>query len=168
MSPSEVPLNPIIYPIVISIAALAAALILMSLAVSSITLSVRRRRRGAMQAWKALGLTLVRVPAQANFLNEPRAFGVGNNGTLALTPTHLRFAQVMPEREIVIALKDIASVHVVAKFNGRVGGPFLVVKRTVGDLTGFQLSNPSVWADAIDQVRVSDATVAPVGELVMA
>ncbi len=137
MSP-EVPLNPIIYPIVISVSVFVVALLLLSISMSSIALAVRKRRKVAMNSWKSQGLTFVITPAQANFLNEPRAFGVGNNGTLALTETSLRFAQVMPEREIVIPLNEIASVHVVAKFNGRWGGgPFLVIKRKIGDLTVF-------------------------------
>jgi hypothetical protein len=75
----------------------------------------------------------------------------------------------MPEREIVIPLNEIASVHVVAKFNGRWGGgPFLVIKRKIGDLTGFQLSNPRKWAEVLDEVRMGESRLATPNELVAA
>jgi hypothetical protein len=74
MSP-EVPLNPIIYPIVISVSVLVVALLLLSISMSSIALAVRKRRKVAMNSWKSQGLTFVITPAQANFLNEARAFG---------------------------------------------------------------------------------------------
>jgi hypothetical protein len=159
MSPQDVPNNPIIYPMVIFAALLVVALLLFTYAISWISMTVRRRRREAIAAWRTQGLDLRATPVQANFLNEARAFGVGNNGTLALSKDALHFAQVMPKREIVIRLDDIASVHIVSKFNGRLGGgPFLVIKRTVGDLTGFQLSNPRRWADLIDEARLGVGT----------
>jgi hypothetical protein len=170
MSPQDVPLNPIIYPMVIFAALLVVALLLITFAISSISLTVRRRRKQAIQGWKAKGIAMRVTPGQANFLNEARAFGVGNNGTLALTADALRFAQVMPEREIVIRLDEIASVHVVNAFNGRIGGgPFLVIKRKVGDLTGFQITNPRRWADLIDGARLDGSdTLASPGELAIA
>jgi hypothetical protein len=170
MSPQDIPLNPIVYPMVICSATLVVALLLVSFAISSVTMSVRKRRAKAIRGWQAQGMRMLMAPAQANFLNEARAFGVGNNGTLAVTDGALRFAQVMPEREIVIRFDEIESVHIVTKFNGRWGGgPFLVIKRKVGDLTGFQVVNPQRWAEALDQARMgNDAPLAQPNELVLA
>lgn len=144
--------NPIIYPIVIFAGSLVIALILLTYAVSSITMAVRRRRAQAVKDWKARGVQFVLGPTQANFLNEPRTFGVGGNGTLVLSDSALHFAQVAPEREIVIPLKDIEKAFLLKRFNGRMGAkPFLIIQRKVGDLTGFQLDEPEKWVNVVNQ-----------------
>jgi hypothetical protein len=75
----------------------------------------------------------------------------------------------MPERDIVIALADIDSVHLVDKFNGRWGGgPFLVVRRKAGDLTGFQLHGARRWASAIDEARMGELPLAEPATLSLA
>jgi len=126
-------------------------MIVLTYAVSSITLSVRKRRALAIKSWKERGVQFVLGPAQGNFLNEPRSFGVGGNGTLVMNDTALHFAQVAPSREIVIPLKDIERAYLVKTFNGRRGSrPFVVVKRKIGDLTGFQLHVPEKWFTAIN------------------
>lgn len=143
--------SPLIYPIVIFAITLVVAMVVLTYAVSSITLSVRKRRAVAIKSWKERGVQFVQGPAQANFLNEPRSFGVGGNGTLVMSDTALHFAQVAPNREIVIPLKDIDRAYLVKSFNGRRGSrPFMVVKRKIGDLTGFQLNVPTKWFDAIN------------------
>jgi hypothetical protein len=130
------------------------ALVLFGVAVVAVSASIRRRHRLAMQSWAQRGYQFVLPPAQASFLNEPRSFGVGSNGTLAMTEDALHFAQVMPEREITIPLRDIDSVHLVNKFNGRWGGgPYLVIRRKVGDLTGFQIGNARRMAEALNSAR---------------
>ena len=141
----------LIYPVMICAIALTIGMIVLTYAVSSITMAVRKRRAAAIKDWKARGVEFVLGPAQGNFLNEPRSFGVGGNGTLVLSDTAIHFAEVSPVREIVIPLKDIEAAHVVKQFNGRWGGgPFLVIKRKVGDLTGFQTGNPQKWADKVN------------------
>jgi hypothetical protein len=152
MSPDQ-SLEFLIYPIMICAVALTLAVIVITYAVSSITMAVRKRRAAAIKDWKARGVEFVLGPAQANFLNEPRTLGVGGNGTLVLSDTAIHFAEVSPAREIVIPLKDIESAHVVKRFNGRWGGgPFLVIKRKIGDLTGFQTGNAQKWADKVNEV----------------
>jgi hypothetical protein len=132
--------------------ALTIAMIVLTYAVSSVTMAVRKRRAAAIKDWKARGVEFVLGPAQAHFLNEPRSFGVGGNGTLVLSDTAIHFAEVSPAREIVIPLKDIEQAYIVKQFNGRWGGgPFLVVKRRVGDLTGFQTGNPQKWAGKVNE-----------------
>lgn len=144
--------NPIIYPIVIFAGSLVIALILLTYAVSSITMAVRRRRAQAVKDWKARGVQFVLGPTQANFLNEPRTFGVGGNGTLVLSDSALHFAQVAPEREIIIPLKDIEKAFLLKRFNGRMGAkPFLIIQRKIGDLTGFQLGEPEKWVDVVNR-----------------
>ena len=126
-------------------------MIVLTYAVSSVTLSVRKRRAQAIKNWKERGVQFVLGPAQSNFLNEPRTFGVGSNGTLVLSDTALHFAQVSPNREIVIPLKDVERAFLVKSFNGRRGGqPFVIIKRKIGDLTGFQLGVPDKWFKAIN------------------
>ncbi len=153
----------LIYPIMICAIALTLAMIVLTYAVSSITMAVRKRRAAAIKDWKARGVEFVLGPAQANFLNEPRSFGVGGNGTLVLSDTAIHFAEVSPAREIVIPLKDIESAAIVKSFNGRWGGgPFFVVKRRVGDLTGFQTGNSQKWADKVNEM----IGASPAGELI--
>lgn len=143
--------SPVIYPIVIFAIALVIAMIVLTYAVSSITLSVRKRRALAIKSWKERGVQFVLGPSQANFLNEPRSFGVGGNGTLIMSDTALHFAQVSPAREIVIPLKDIERAYLVRSFNGRrASQPFVVIKRKIGDLTGFQLGVPQKWFDGVN------------------
>lgn len=150
MNPPSV--NPIIYPIVIFAGSLVIAMILLTYAVSSITMAVRKRRAQAIKDWKARGVQFVLGPAQANFLNEPRSFGVGGNGTLVLSDTAIHFAQVAPEREIIIPLRDVERAFLLRRFNGRRGAkPFLIVQRKIGDLTGFQMDAPEKWAETINR-----------------
>lgn len=150
MNPPSV--NPIIYPIVIFAGSLVIAMLLLTYAVSSITMAVRKRRAQAIKDWKARGVQFVLGPVQANFLNEPRSFGVGGNGTLVLSDTAIHFAQVAPEREIVIPLRDIERAFLLRRFNGRRGAkPFLIIQRKIGDLTGFQLDTPEQWAETINR-----------------
>lgn len=144
--------NPIIYPVVIFAGSLVIALILLTYAVSSITTAVRKRRAQAIEEWKSRGVQFVLGPAQANFLNEPRSFGVGGNGTLVLSDSAIHFAQVAPEREIVIPLRDVERAFLLRRFNGRRGAkPFLIIQRKVGDLTGFQLDAPERWAETVNR-----------------
>jgi hypothetical protein len=144
--------NPLIYPIVIFAGSLVIALILLTYAVSSVTMAVRKRRAQAIKDWKARGVQFSLGPVQANFLNEPRSFGVGGNGTLVLSDTAIHFAQVAPEREIVIPLRDVERAFLLRRFNGRRGAkPFLIIQRKVGDLTGFQMDAPEKWAEAINR-----------------
>jgi hypothetical protein len=78
---------------------------------------------------------------------------VGGNGTLVLSDTAIHFAQVAPEREIIIPLKDIERAFLLRRFNGRRGArPFLVVRRKIGDLTGFQMDTPEKWASTINRI----------------
>lgn len=152
MNPSGAAVNPIIYPIVIFAISLVIAMILLTYAVSSIAMAVRKRRAQAVKDWKERGVQFVLGPAQANFLNEPRTFGVGGNGTLVLSDTAIHFAQVAPNREIIIPLKDVERAFLVKRFNGRRGAkPFVVIQRKIGDLTGFQLGVPEKWVDTINQ-----------------
>src|SRR5262245_15173708 len=124
------PFNPIIYPLIICMASLVIALILLAYAVASITAAVRKRRTTAIASWKGRGVQFVLGPAQANFLNEPRSLGIGGNGTLVLSDTAIHFAQVAPEREIIIPLRDVERAYLVRKFNGRRSHkPFMVVER---------------------------------------
>jgi hypothetical protein len=153
-------LNPIIYPIVICAGTLVIAMILLTYAVASITTAVRKRRAQAVKSWKERGVQFVLGPAQSNFLNEPRMFGVGGNGTLLMSDSAIHFAQVSPEREIVIPLRDVERAFLAKKFNGRRGSkPFLIVKRTIGDLTGFQLGVPEKWAEAINTAVGAPAAI---------
>ena len=124
----------------------------MLLATFLVTREVKRRRREAIGKWKNSRLNFVLGPSAANFLNSKRAFGAGGNGTLLLTTESLRFAQASPNREIVIPLVDIETALVMKDFNGRWGGgPFLVVRRKVGDFTGFQVGAAQKWQMAICQ-----------------
>ncbi|MCS7056841.1 MAG: hypothetical protein NZM18_11800 [Thermoflexales bacterium] len=153
--------NPLIYPIVIFAGSLVIALILLTYAVSSVAAAVRKRRAQAIKDWKARGVQFVLGPTQANFLNEPRSFGVGGNGTLVLSDTAIHFAQVAPEREIVIPLRDVERAFLLRRFNGRrAAKPFLIIRRRIGDLTGFQLDAPERWAEAINRAvgAVADVT----------
>ncbi len=144
-------LDPIIYPILICTASLVVGLLLLTYAVSSISVAVRRRRAQALKSWRERGLVFRLGPTQANFLNEPRLFGVGGNGTLVLTDTAIHFAQVSPAREIVIPLREVERAFLATRFNGRFNRrPFLIIRRHVGDLTGFQLPNAAKWMDAIN------------------
>ncbi len=165
----ESAINPIIYPLMICLSAMAVALFLVGFSMLNITRAIRKRRAAALKQWRAQGKQWLLRPTQAGFLNEPRSFGVGNNGTLMLTSDALHFAQVMPEREIVIALSDVDSVHLVNKFNGRWGGgPYLVIRRKAGDLTGFQLHDPRKWATAIDEARMGELPLAEPATLSLA
>lgn len=157
MNPAQ-QINPIIYPLVICLSGLVVALVLSGIAVVSVMSAIRRRYRSAMEAWRVRGVKFVMRPRQASFLNESRSFGVGSNGTLALSESALHFAQVMPEREIEIPLRQIAGVHLAMSFNGRRGGgPYLVLRAVDGSLTGFQISDARRWADAIEQRIEPDA-----------
>jgi hypothetical protein len=52
------------------------------------------------------------------------------------------------------------------KFNGRRSHkPFVIIQRSRGDLTGFQLRSPQKWAGAINQIIGAPAAVveAPTG-----
>jgi hypothetical protein len=165
----ESAINPIIYPVMICLSALAVALFLVAFSMMNVSRAIRKRRTSALRAWKQQGKQWLLPPTQAGFLNEARSFGVGNNGTLMLTAEALHFAQVMPERDIVIALADIDSVHLVNNFNGRLGGgPYLVVRRKAGDLTGFQLNAARRWATAIDEARMGELPLAEPATLSMA
>jgi hypothetical protein len=145
-------LDPVIYPIFIFAGSLVAAVVALLLATFLVTREVKRRRREAIGKWKNSRLNFVLGPSAANFLNTKRAFGAGGNGTLLLTTESLRFAQASPNREIVIPLVDIETATLAKDFNGRWGGgPFLVVRRKVGDLTGFQIGAPQKWQQAICQ-----------------
>ncbi len=145
------PMDPIIYPILICAGSLVISSLLLTYAVSWITIAIRKRRAAALKSWRERGVEIRLGPTQVNFLNEPRMFGVGGNGTLIMSDTALHFAQVSPEREIVIPLRDIDRAFLAKRFNGRIGGPFLIIRRKIGDLTGFQMPNPQKWADAINQ-----------------
>ena len=152
MNPANPGVNPLIYPIVIFTGSLVIAMLLLTYAVSSITAAIRKRREQAICDWQARGVNFLLGPIQANFLNEPRSFGVGGNGTLVMSDSAIHFAQVMPEREIIIPLKDIERAFLLRRFNGRRGAkPFLIIQRKVGDLTGFQLENAGNWAAAINR-----------------
>ena len=152
MNPASPGVNPLIYPIVIFAGSLVIAMLLLTYAVSSISLAVRKRREQAIRDWQARGVTFLLGPTQANFLNEPRSFGVGGNGTLVMSDTAIHFAQVAPEREIIIPLKDIERAFLMQRFNGRRSSkPFLIIQRKIGDLTGFQLEAPSKWATTINR-----------------
>jgi hypothetical protein len=145
-------LDPVIYPIFIFAGAVVAAVVALLLATFLVTREVKRRRREAIGKWKNSRLNFVLGPSAANFLNTQRAFGAGGNGTLLLTTESLRFAQASPNREIVIPLVDIETALLMKDFNGRWGGgPFLVVRRKVGDLTGFQIGGAQKWQQTICQ-----------------
>jgi len=161
MNPTSPGVNPLIYPIVIFTGSLVITMLLLTYAVSSITVAIRKRREQAIRDWQARGVAFVLGPVQANFLNEPRSFGVGGNGTLVMSDTAIHFAQVAPEREIIIPLKDIERAFLLRRFNSRRGAkPFLIIQRKVGDLTGFQLEAAGQWAAAINRAV---GAVVPVG-----
>ncbi|MDW8395445.1 MAG: hypothetical protein RMM31_04295 [Anaerolineae bacterium] len=143
-------MDPIIYPILICAGSLVISTLMLTYAVSSVTMAVRQRRAEAVKSWRERGVEFRLGPVQVNFLNEPRMFGVGGNGTLVMSGTAIHFAQVSPKREIVIPLRDIERAFIARRFNGRVGGPFLIIQRKIGDLTGFQMPNPQKWAEAIN------------------
>jgi hypothetical protein len=83
-------------------------------------------------------------------LNERRRFGARGNGALALTQKDIRFSRPISQNEIVIPFHEMSDVTMTDTFNGwRIGGPFLVVKRTNGDLTGFRLIDSEAWATTI-------------------
>lgn len=160
------PTSLVVYPLLICLSSAVIALLSLAVATVAVSVSIRRRHRMAMRSWEQRGYRFVLPPVQASFLNEPRSFGVGSNGTLALTEDALHFAQVMPEREITIPMRDIASVHLVDKFNGRWGrGPYLVVRRNVGDLSGFQTGNARRVAEAINSARAGNVPLAQTGAL---
>jgi hypothetical protein len=162
----SVPIDPVVYPLLICLSSAVAALALIGVAIAAMVMSVRRRHRTAMQSWAVRGYRFVLPPMRASFLNEPRSLGVGSKGTLALTQDALHFAQVMPEREITIPLRDVASVHLVDKFNGRSGGgPYLVIRRNVGDVSGFQIGDARRMAEAINSARAGNLPLARAGEL---
>jgi hypothetical protein len=143
-------MDPIVYNLAICSGTLVVALLIVTFVIAATARRLTARRAQALQSWKAQGLQFVLGPAQANFLNERRSFGTNGNGTLLLSTDAVRFVQAAPEREIVIPLDDIDQVTLVNQFNGRWGGgPFLVIQRKVGDLTGFQTEQPQRWNDAI-------------------
>jgi hypothetical protein len=153
MNPTNPGVNSLIYPIVIFTGSLVITMLLLTYAVSSITAAIRKRRAQAIRDWQARGVTFLLGPVQANFLNEPRSFGVGGNGTLVMSDTAIHFAQVTPEREIIIPLKDVERAFLLRRFNGRRGAkPFLIIQRKVGDLTGFQIEDASKWAAVINRI----------------
>lgn len=154
-------MDPIIYPILICAGSLVISMLMLTYAVSSVTMAVRKRRAEALKSWRERGIEFQLGPVQVNFLNEPRMFGVGGNGTLVMSSTAIHFAQVSPKREIVIPLRDIERAFITRRFNGRVGGPFLIIQRKIGDLTGFQMPNPQKWAEAINAAVAAPAESAP-------
>jgi hypothetical protein len=154
MSQQALAFDPVIFPIIVCATTLVVALLLVSFATSVIALTVKRRRVEAMTQWKQNGFSFRLTPTQASFLNEAPSIGVGGNGTLALTEHALHFAQVMPKREIVIPFVDMAEVLTPTEFNGRRGGPFLVIRRRQqNDLTGFRLNGVQKWVTQIEAAR---------------
>ncbi len=147
----EASLDPIVYPIVVCVGTLVVLLLVLTYAITATMRKVSAHYGRTLEKWQKLGIQFVLGPQQASFLNQRRSFGPGGNGTLLLSRDAVRFAQVSPDREIVIRFEDISQVGLADKFNGRWGGgPFLVIKRNVGDLTGFQIPEPQKWVDAID------------------
>ena len=145
------PFNPIIYPIVLLVAGIVVVLILVSLATSLTIRDLRKHFRVMTQAWKTQDIQFVQGPALANFLNQRRLFGMRGNGALVLTTQDVRFAQLVPNREIVIHMSDITAVRLVRKFNGRWGGgPFLAIQNKNGEWIGFQTEHPQEWAENIE------------------
>lgn len=150
--------DPIVYSLVACVGTLVLALLAVTFVVSATARRITLHRARVVQRWQRQGMRFVLGPAQANFLNRAPSIGTGGNGTLALTTEALRFAQVTPDREIVIPLRDIRRALLARAFNGRRGGPFLIVERVVGDLTGFQTEQPERWADAINAALAGAGT----------
>jgi len=148
----------IVYSLVACAGTLVLALLIVTFVVSATARRITLHRARVVQAWKRQGMRFVLGPAQANFLNRAPSIGTGGNGTLALTSDALRFAQVTPDREIVIPLRDIRRAALARAFNGRHGGPFLVIERVIGDLTGFQTEQPERWAEAINAALAGAAS----------
>lgn len=155
---SQDSLDPVVYSLVSCVGVMVLALLVITFVVSATSRRLAAHRARVVQAWQRQGLRFVLGPAQANFLNRAPSIGTGGNGTLALTTEALRFAQVAPDREIVIPLRDVRRALLARAFNGRRGGPFLIVERVVGDLTGFQTEQPERWADAIN-AALAGATI---------
>ncbi len=148
----------IVYSLVACAGTLVLALLVVTFVVSATARRITLHRARVVQAWKRQGMRFVLGPAHANFLNRPRSIGSGGNGTLLLSADALRFAQVTPDREIVIPLRDIRRAVLARAFNGRRGGPFLIIERAIGDLTGFQIEQPERWADAINAALAGAAS----------
>ncbi len=140
----------IVYSLLACVATIVLALLVVTFVVSATARRIALHRARVVRDWKRQGMRFVLGPAQANFLNRASSIGTGGNGTLLLTSDALRFAQVTPDREIVIPLRDIRRAMLARAFNGRRGGPYLIVERVIGDLTGFQTEQPQRWADAIN------------------
>lgn len=160
-------LAPFVYTLVSCIAVAVAALLLLTVSVAVTSRRLTRHRARVVKEWQRQGVRILLGPAHANFLNRPRGIGFGGNGTLLLSADALRFAQLNPDREIVIPLKDIRAAMLANRFNGRWGGgPFLIVQRKTGDLTGFQIDQPQRWVDAINTaVRDEKNAFAAAGDI---
>ncbi len=145
------PFNPIIYPIVLLVAGIIVVLILVALATSLTIRDLRKHFRVTVQSWSMQNMKFEQGPSLANFLNQRRLFSMRGNGALVLTQQDVRFAQLAPNREIVIRLADITAVRLVRKFNGRWGGgPFLAIQNKQGEWIGFQTDSPQRWAEKIE------------------
>jgi hypothetical protein len=147
---------PIAVVIVLLVAILIFALLLVGFSIALTSLELRRHFARTIRKWRAEGLVFVRSPVIASILNERRRFGARGNGALALTQKDIRFSRPISQNEIVIPFHEMSDVTMTDTFNGwRTGGPFLVVKRTNGDLTGFRLIDSEAWATSIrEQLKV--------------
>lgn len=147
-------MNSLVYVIFFLTALIVVAIIVINVAAFLTTQRVKKHYNNAIRAWQAQGIEVVYGPALANFLNSRHAVGADGNGALALTRTSLRFAQINRADDIVIPLEKIADVLLVTHFNGRRSGasPYLVIKESNGQLTGFQTDRPERW---IEKMRPS-------------
>ncbi len=147
-------MNSLVYVIFFLTALVVVAIIVINVAALLTTQRVKKHYNNAIRAWQAQGIEVVYGPALANFLNTRHAIGADGNGALALTRTSLRFAQITRTEDIVIPLEKIVDVLLVTHFNGRRSGasPYLVIKDSTGQLTGFQTDRPERW---IEKMRPS-------------
>lgn len=142
----------VIVPLLIIASAGVISMLIVSAMTAVVLRAVARRRAQAIKHWNAQGLVLLFGPGQANFLNQRRAIGASGNGTLVITDEALRFAQVAVDHDLAIPLAEIAKAYTADEFNTRRrGGPYFVVQRKVGDLTGFQVPNAAMWVDALNK-----------------
>lgn len=109
-----------------------------------------RHHKRTLESWEQEGVKYVYGPAIASFLNERRRFGGRGNGTLAVTTSDVRFTRPVANQPIVIPVRELSDAFTLDAFNGwNNGGPFFIVKRTSGDLTGFKVANAEKWAEAV-------------------
>lgn len=107
----------------------------------------------------AAGQVTLADPAANFFGVESRGTGqVRGNGALVLTASELWFAQMVPEAELTIAVRDIKAVDLVSSHLGKSSGRQLVRVRYGpgdGDAAAWAVADPDAWLRAIEQARTA-------------